>query len=100
MPAARPSSEVRYPPATLRDTVGLSMSPPNDRDAKAAARLRTALELQRTGIALFRQSLVRRFPNESEAEVRARLSRWLRERPGAELGDGEGRPVPWPRPRG
>jgi hypothetical protein len=77
------------------------MSPPNDDfAAKADARLHTALERQRTGIALFRRSLVRRFPNESEPEVSARLSRWLCERPGVELGDGEGRFVPWPRPQG
>lgn len=66
--------------------------------AKEAARLRTALELQRTGIAMMRQNLRRRFPSESEAEIGRRLSAWLQERPGAEFGDGVGRPVSWPRP--
>ncbi len=76
------------------------MSRSSDSAAKAAARLRTALELQETGIALMRQSLARRFPQDSEAEVAARLAHWLRDRPGAQKGDGEGRPVAWPRSRG
>jgi len=76
------------------------MSRSSDTAAKAAARLRTALELQETGIALQRQSLARRFPQDSEAEVTARLAHWLRDRPGAQQGDGEGRPVAWPRSRG
>lgn len=81
-------------------TVILSMSPRNDPQRKTEARLRTTLELQRTGIDLSRQSLVRRAPNESEAEVTTRPARWLREHPGVGLGDSEGRPVSCPSTRG
>jgi hypothetical protein len=65
---------------------------------QSAARLKTALELQRAGVAMMRQNLRRRFPIETEAEIQCRLSTWLQERPGAEFGDGVGRPVSWPRP--
>ncbi len=68
-----------------------------EQTTKAAARLRTALELQRTGIAVMRQSLRRRFPDESESQIGQRLASWLRERAGAEFGDGVGHPVAWPR---
>jgi hypothetical protein len=68
-----------------------------DQTAKAAARLRTALDLQRTGIAMMKQSLRRRFPDDNEQEIGQRLTSWLRDRKGAELGDGVGRPVAWPR---
>jgi len=47
---------------------------------------------------MMRQNLRRRYPDASEQEIKARLAQWLRERPGAEYGDCEGRPVPWPRP--
>jgi hypothetical protein len=63
-------------------------------------RLRLALDLFATGEAMMRQNLKRRFPQADEAEIEARLSAWLSERPGAEAGDSAGRPVPWPRPRG
>jgi hypothetical protein len=43
------------------------------------------------------QNLRRRFPDASEEEIEWRLAAWLKERPGAEFGDAEGRPVPWPR---
>jgi hypothetical protein len=66
-------------------------------EERAAARLRTALELSRAGVALMRQNLRRQFPDASPAEIQARLNAWLRQRPGAEFGDGVGRPVPWPR---
>jgi hypothetical protein len=65
-----------------------------------AGRLRLALDLFATGEAMMRQNLKRRFPQADEAEIEARLSAWLSERPGAEAGDSAGRPVPWPRPRG
>jgi hypothetical protein len=53
-----------------------------------AERLHTAADLWATGVALQRQTIHRRHPEASEAEVEARLTRWLRERPGAEAGDG------------
>jgi hypothetical protein len=59
----------------------------------AAARLRTAFELFEAGVALMRQNLRRAHPNAAEEEIERRLRAWLRERPGAEHGDGVGRPV-------
>lgn len=65
--------------------------------AAAARRLQVALDLFEAGVAMMRQKLRREHPDWSEAEVEARLSAWLQERPGAEHGDAAGRPVPWPR---
>ena len=62
-----------------------------------AERLRLALDLFATGESLMRQTLRRRFPNASAAEIEERLAIWLSERPGAELGDGVGRATAWPR---
>jgi transposase len=63
----------------------------------AAARLRMAFELFETGLDMMRQKLRREHPEWTEAQVEARLVEWLRERPGAEHGDAEGRPGRWPR---
>ena len=60
-------------------------------------RLRTAFQLHDEGVALMRQNLRRRHPDESDEQIEQRLQAWLRERPGAEFGDGEGRPGTWPR---
>lgn len=56
-----------------------------------------AFELHEAGVALMRQNLRRRMPHASEEQIDAHLASWLRERPGAEPGDAEGRAVPWPR---
>ena len=64
----------------------------------AARRFRTALELFEAGVAMMRQNLSRQFPEADEKEIAARLAKWLQERPGAEFGDCDGRPVAWPRP--
>lgn len=70
-----------------------------DADLEAAARrLRLALDLFVTGEELMRQKLRREHPELSPPEIEARLVEWLRERPGAELGDAPGKRVPWPRP--
>jgi lauroyl/myristoyl acyltransferase len=63
----------------------------------ASRRFRTALDLFEAGVEMMRQNLRRRYPEASEAEIKSLLGQWLRERPGAEYGDCEGRPVPWPR---
>lgn len=55
-------------------------------------RLRQALELFDEGMALMRQNLRRRHPQATEEEIERRLHAWLRTRPGAEHGDGWGRP--------
>jgi hypothetical protein len=72
--------------------------PASDELARAAARLRLALELFEAGEAIKRAQLAREHPGASDAEIEALVVAWLRERPGAEHGDAEGRPVPWPRP--
>ncbi len=64
---------------------------------RMARRLRLAFKLHEEGVMLMRQNLRRRHPDESEAEVDARLRAWLHHRPGAEHGDSAGRPVELPR---
>jgi hypothetical protein len=68
-------------------------------DDPAARRLRLAFELYAAGESMMRQSLRRRYPEASDAEIEERLVEWLLTRPGAEFGDAEGRPVEWPRRR-
>ena len=48
------------------------------RRAPAAERLAQALDAAAAGIALKRDALRARYPNESEAEIDARLRAWLR----------------------
>lgn len=64
-------------------------TPPTDPRAR---RLVEALELHEEGVAMMRQTLRRKHPEASEAEIQRRLQAWLLERPGAEHGDGWGRP--------
>jgi hypothetical protein len=59
--------------------------------AQAIANLRLAFDLHDAGVAVMRQNLRRRFPAEDAAAIEARLTTWLRDRPGAELGDGDQR---------
>lgn len=47
-----------------------------------------ALDLHEVGVAIMRQNLRRRHPDEDEAQVEQRLHAWIRHRPGAEHGDG------------
>lgn len=68
-----------------------------DDRAEAVERFHLALELFAAGEAMMRQNLVRRFPTASAAEIEDRLVAWLRERPGAEIGDAIGQPGTWPR---
>jgi Rv0078B-related antitoxin len=60
--------------------------------------LRLTFDLHEAGVDMMRQNLRRRFPGALEEEIEARLSAWLHDRPGAELGDGPGEAVAWPRP--
>lgn len=62
-----------------------------------AERFRTTLALFELGEAMLRQKLKRKYPKASEAEIEARVREWRERRPGAEQGDGVGRPVSWPR---
>ncbi len=52
------------------------------RRATAAERLSQALDTAAAGIALKRDSLRVRYPDESEAEIDARLRTWLRQEHG------------------
>lgn len=65
-----------------------------DADARLspAEKLRVALDLCEAGIEIMRQTLRRRHPGETDAEIAARLRAWLQTRPGAEHGDAPGRP--------
>ncbi|MFW5925373.1 MAG: hypothetical protein ACOCV4_04355 [Myxococcota bacterium] len=65
---------------------------------RAAARLRTALDLFEAGVAMMRQKLRREHPDAPAEEIQRRLGRWLHTRPGAEHGDAEGRPIAPPSP--
>ncbi len=62
-----------------------------------AQRLRTALDLFEFGLDMMRQKLRRKSPDAGEDEIQAQLVARLQDRPGAELGDGVGRPSRWPR---
>ena len=55
-------------------------------------KLRAALELHEVGVALIRQNLRRRHPDEPDDTIERRLTKWLRTRPGTEHGDAAGRP--------
>ena len=59
----------------------------------AAARLRLALDMFSTGEGLARERMRRVHPDWSEREIDEQIGAWLRDRPGAENGDSEGRPV-------
>lgn len=62
-----------------------------------AERFKTTLELFELGEAMLRQKLRRKYPLAPEAEIEAHVREWLERRPGAEHGDGVGRPAAWPR---
>jgi hypothetical protein len=59
--------------------------------------MRLAFELASLGEAMLRQRLRRHQPGLSEGEIDALVDAWRQRRPGAEYGDAEGRPIPWPR---
>ena len=58
----------------------------------AADRLRMTLDLAEAGIDMMRENLRRRHPRADGVELERLLVAWLQERPGAEMGDGDGRP--------
>ena len=57
------------------------------------ARMQMALDLYEFAEQIQRQNIRRRNPELSEDEVEERIVQWLQHRPGAELGDGVGRPT-------
>ena len=66
------------------------MAPSTTRVADA---LRATLELFDTGVALMRQNLRRTHPDADDTDLDRLLEAWLHERPGAEFGDCDGRPI-------
>ena len=60
-------------------------------------KLAMSLDMFRYGCDLMREGLRRKHSGASDAEIEEMLVAWLRIRPGAENGDGVGRPVAWPR---
>ncbi len=62
-----------------------------------AEKFRTTLELFELGEAMLRQKLRRKHPAANDDEIEALVQEWRERRPGAEHGDGVGRPVAWPR---
>lgn len=62
-----------------------------------AGRLLLALDLFAASEEIVRQNLRRQYPDGPPALIERYLEEWIHRRPGAELGDGEGRPVSWPR---
>lgn len=65
-----------------------------------AEKLRLSLDMFAYGCDMMRQNLRRTHPTADPAAIEELLRAWLRTRPGAEHGDGEGRSVTWPRMRG
>ena len=56
-------------------------------------KLRIALDLFESGVAMMREALKREHPTESEERIEQRLRQWIRHRPGAEDGDCVGRKI-------
>lgn len=65
-------------------------SPASEPLRAAAAKLRTALELFSSGVAMKRAQLRRADSDASTEEIACRVAEWLRTRPGARYGDAEG----------
>lgn len=62
------------------------------RDPEVLARMEIAFDLYRTAEEMMRQNLRRRHPEAGEHEIEDGIREWLHRRPGAEHGDGVGRP--------
>jgi hypothetical protein len=58
-----------------------------------ARTFRLTLDLFDAGVQLMRQNLRRRDPGADDQAIERQLVRWLRDRPGAEHGDCQGRPL-------
>jgi len=62
-----------------------------------AKRLMMALQMRTLGVSMMRQTLKRRFPEDSAEDHERRMSLWLRNPPGAKAGDADGERIEWPR---
>lgn len=78
--------------ATRRCYASRMESPP----LTAQEKLQLAFEMHELGCAMMRQTLLRRFPDETDADRERRFVEWLQTRPGAEHGDAPGRSRPLP----
>lgn len=65
--------------------------------SETAARLKLALDLHEAGVSVMRTRLRREHPDVHDDVIDGLLARWLQTRPGAEHGDADGLPKPWPR---
>lgn len=63
-------------------------------DPAVLRRVEAAFDLYETAQVIMRQNLRRRHPDLDDSEIEQRLAEWRRRRPGAEHGDGVGRPIP------
>lgn len=63
------------------------------RDPEVLQRMELAFDLYEAAEEIMRQNLRRRNPEASEEEIEEGIREWLGRRPGAEHGDGEGRPA-------
>lgn len=68
---------------------------PKNRNLQVLERMRLAFDLCKTAEAMKRQTLRRRHPDLGTEELEKLIEEWRQRRPGAELGDGPGRPAPW-----
>ncbi len=57
--------------------------------------LRTVFDLTEAMEKVFRQRMRNENPSISDAGLEAKVREWYHDRPGAELGDGVGKPVSW-----
>jgi len=62
------------------------------RDPDVLQRMELTFDLYEAAEEIMRQNLRRRNPEASEEEIEEGIREWLRRRPGAEHGDGVGRP--------
>lgn len=69
----------------------------SSRTPTPAQRFRTALALYEMAEAMVRQKARRAHRDAPACEIEALVQEWRERRPGAEHGDGVGRPVRWPR---
>lgn len=62
------------------------------RDPEVMARMAATDDLFRSALLMIRQNVLRRNPDADESEIETAIEAWLDRCPGAEHGDGEGRP--------
>ena len=98
-PRMQPAATGRYRFFAVAPRATYDIVVRDDSPELRAARLRTALDLCAFGESIRLAQLRRERADASDEEIAALLTAWLQTRPGAEHGDGWGRPVTWPPPR-